>query len=388
MAGAEANAFLTATELKSRGHTVGILHGEATGRGESGWRETFSQCFALNNGHSSETTRAAIEGFRPDVVYVHKLADLAVIEALVGSNRPLVRMVHDHDLYCMRSYKYNPFTRQICKRAASAYCVFPCGATLARNRDGGLPFRWVSYLAKKKELRLNRQFQRMVVATRYMRDELVRNHFDRDKIEIHVPVPRALETPRQSSFNNRNLILYTGQIIRGKGVDVLLESLAQVRVPFECIIFGEGSHRPYCVELCRKLGLNDRVQLKGFVPREELDQQYGDGSVAVMSSVWPEPFGSAGLEGMRYGLPVVAFDAGGISEWLIDSHNGFLVPWMDRAGFAARVEQLLRNKALGKQMGERGRKLLTQKYTFTRYIDGLEKMFENVVLEARSQTHK
>src|SRR5437899_1741363 len=101
MAGAEANAYLTASELKNRGHTVGILHGETTGRGENGWRETFSQCFPLNNGHSSETTRAAIEGFHPDVVYVHKLADLAVIEALVGSDRPLVRMVHDHDLYCM-----------------------------------------------------------------------------------------------------------------------------------------------------------------------------------------------------------------------------------------------------------------------------------------------
>ena len=39
-----------------------------------------------------------------------------------------------------------------------------------------------------------------------------------------------------------------------------------------------------------------------------------------------------------WGLPVVAFDAGGISEWLVSGYNGFLAPWMDRGEFAARVE--------------------------------------------------
>ena len=49
------------------------------------------------------------ESFRPDVIYVHKMADLGVIEALLETRRPCVRMVHDHDIYCMRSYKYNFF---------------------------------------------------------------------------------------------------------------------------------------------------------------------------------------------------------------------------------------------------------------------------------------
>jgi glycosyltransferase involved in cell wall biosynthesis len=386
MAGAEVNAVLTASELKCRGHTVGIIHGEATGKGERGWRETFPHRFPLRNGLAPEATRAAVEEFNPDVIYVHKMADLGVIEALVDSGRPLVRMVHDHDIYCMRSYKYNPLTRRICRRGASAYCIFPCGATLMRNRDGGLPIRWVSYLAKRKEIRLNQKFQRLVVATRYMRDELVRNHFDQRKIEIHAPVPRPLETPEESSFSDRNLILYSGQIIRGKGVDVLLEALARVQVPFECIILGEGSHRPFCEELSRKLSLHNRVHFKGFVPQDELQGYYRDGSLTVMSSVWPEPFGAAGLEGMRHGLPVVAFEAGGIAEWLIDGHNGFLAPWMDCKVFAARVEQLLRNKSLARQMGERGRKLVGQKYDFNTYIQNLENMFANVILEAQSKT--
>ena len=380
-AGAEVNAFLTAAELKNRGHVVALIHGEPTGKGEAAWRETFSPCFPLSE--NAAAVQSAINQFQPDVVYVHKMADLGVIESLLASHRPLVRMVHDHDLYCMRSYKYNPLTRRICTRAATPWCIFPCGAVLARNREGGLPFKWVSYSAKQHEIRLNRQFHRLVVATNYMLEELARNDFDRRKIEIHAPVPRAIENSLTSSFSDRNLILYTGQIIRGKGVDVLLESLARVPVPFECIILGDGSHRPFCEELARKLGLAKKVSFKGFVPQDELRGYFADASLSVVSSVWPEPFGAAGLEAMRYGLPVVAFDAGGIKEWCLDGHNGFLAPWMDRVAFAARVEQLLRDKPLARRLGENGRRFVREKFDFSRYIYGLEKMFAQVVAENR-----
>jgi len=175
--------------------------------------------------------------------------------------------------------------------------------------------------------------------------------------------------------------VYAGQITRGKGVDVLIESLALVKTPFKCFIFGEGRHRKYCEELSRKLGLADRVVFKGFVSSGESAIYYHECSVVAVSSVWPEPFGSVGLEAMRFGLPVVAFDAGGIREWLTNNHNGFLVPWMDRAAFAARVEELLQNKALARQMGERGRELVAGQYNFSKYINGLENLFTRAATE-------
>ena len=99
----------------------------------------------------------------------------------------------------------------------------------------------------------------MVVVTTYMRDELLRNGFDANRIEIHAPVPRMGDPSLRSSFSDRNLILYAGQIIRGKGVDVLLESLAKVKSNFECIILGDGNHKAYCEELSRKLGLAEHL---------------------------------------------------------------------------------------------------------------------------------
>ncbi len=379
--GAEANIGFTAAELRRRGHGVGLLHGPATGQGEPAWRETFSPCYPLRDDGNRGVVQTALWECQPELIYVHKMADLEVLETLVASGLPLVRMVHDHDLYCMRSYKYMPLTRRICRRPFSLSCLFPCGAFLRRNRGADLPFRWVSYRAKRKELQLSRRFHRVLVATQYMKDELVRNGFAAEKIELHPPMTDSGEAPFTSSFSDRNLILFVGQVIRGKGVDVLLESLARVATPFRCYIFGEGNHRAYCERLSRRLGLADRVHFKGFVPQEELRSFYRECSLVVLSSVWPEPFGAAGLEGMRYGLPVVAFDAGGIREWLADGYNGYLVPWMDRNRFAARVEDLLVNKTLAREMGERARHFVLQGHNREKYIAGLEQTFAEVVAE-------
>ena len=379
MAGAEVNLQLTAAELKRRGHTPALLHGPPTGKAEQEWRALFDQCFSLAGSNSLSSASAAVREFQPDAIYVHKMSDRRVLQALAESAIPVVHMVHDHDLYCMRSYKYFPLTRTICTRAAGLRCIFPCGASVARNRGGGFPVKWVSYRARMAEIALNRRFQRIIVATDYMRQELLRNGFDGRRIEIHAPVPRTSDGAVQASFGDRNLIVYSGQVIRGKGVDVLLESLAQVRMPFECVICGDGNHRHHCEQLALKLGLAGRVRFTGYVPPAELATFYAEASLAVVSSVWPEPFGATGLEAMRHGLPVVAFDVGGINEWLVDGQNGFLAPWMDSAQFAGRIEQLLGDKSLAHRLGARGKQIIREKFSFDEYISGLEKMFSRIV---------
>jgi len=370
--GAEANVLLTASALGDRGHAVGLAHGPGTGKGEAEWAEVFGERFPLGSGAGA--AGRALADFRPDVVFLHKMADAGVLRVLAGGGAPVVRMVHDHDLYCMRGYKYNPLSRAICTRAASLYCVFPCGASVCRGAGGGLSLRWASYREKRREIELNRAFRRLIVATGYMRDELLRNGFSPAQISIHAPVPWSALPADTASFSGRNLIVYAGQIVRGKGVDVLLESLARVTAPFECVIIGDGSHRAACERLRDRLGLRPRVKFTGFLPQARIADYHREASLAVMSSLWPEPFGATGLEAMRCGLPVVAFDAGGISEWLINGLNGFLVPWMDRARFAACIEALLYNKSLARQMGERGRRMADEHFNFGNYIDGLEEL--------------
>jgi len=324
-----------------------------------------------------ERARAALQTFKPDILYIHKLKDLRLFEALLHSAVPAIRMIHDHELYCLRNYKYNPLTRAICTRSASGFCVFPCLAPLARNRNGRFPVKWASYSDRLEEMRLTRQCRELIVYSEYSKAELVRNEFDAARIHIHTPILCWGHGGPVSSFSKRSLILFAGQIIRGKGVDLLLKALSKLTVPFECTILGDGSHRSRCEKLSARLGLNERVKFAGYVPHGQMRDFYLEATVFAMPSVWPEPFGMAGPEAMRYGLPVVAFDAGGIREWLKDGHNGFLVPWMDTDAFARRLQLLLTNKNLAREMGKQGLLYVNASYDAASQIDRLQRLFRS-----------
>jgi glycosyltransferase involved in cell wall biosynthesis len=360
MGGAETDILLEAGSLKERGHKCDLLYASSAGKGEAAWDETFSECRQLPALNPAEAMPALLNGFAPDLIYFHSLSDLGVLKACLEARAPVVRRVHDHRMYCMRGGKYNYFTRKVCSRPASWRCVFPCLASIGRNTGQTFPFKWVSYQDKLREIELNQQCDCLIVYSQYQKDELIRNGFDPAKVEIQVPVHDGGEAGPISSFDSQNRVLFVGQIIRGKGVDLLLRALSELRIPFQADILGDGNHRPYCERLSARLGLTDRVHFRGFVPRAEIKEFFLQASLLAVSSVWPEPFGLVGREAMHHGLPVVAFDAGGIREWLFDGENGFLVPWKDTHQFAVRIEQLLRDKELARRLGRRGQELVSQ----------------------------
>jgi glycosyltransferase involved in cell wall biosynthesis len=381
-AGAEANILITARELRKAGHELALIYAEETGKGEEAWAEAFPQSFQLPPTASSRAVRQAVSEFKPDVIYIHSLNDVEGLEAATAARVPTARMVHDHSLYCLRSYKYNPVTRKTCTRPASLYCLFPCMAALKRNRGGGLPVTWASYSDLQKQLALTRLCDRLIVYSGYSRQELVRNGCEPGRIHVHVPIECWGSGGPSRPLDESNRILFAGQIIRGKGVDVLLRALAKVRAPFQCTIAGDGNHRAYCEKLAAKMGLGGRVRFAGYLPPEELKGLYQQASMLVVSSVWPEPFGMVGPEAMRYGIPVVAFDSGGISEWLIDGENGILVPWMNTNAFARAVETLLEDKPLAHEMGRRGMEHVNRVYDARTQVSRLEIIFEELIAAA------
>jgi len=383
--GAEVNIRISAKELKSRGYRLTLLYQESTGRNEAEWRDCFSEVICLRKCLRAEFIRTMVGTLDPALIYLHNLSDLETLEALLNCGKPVLRMVHDHALYCMRGYKYNYFTRVICTRPFSPFCLFPCLASVARNRDGRFPLKWVSYAEKKREIALSKRCDQLVVYSDYLKQELVRNGFDSDKIAVCVPICTQPPGSVAGTFDQRNLILFAGQLIRGKGVDVVLRALAKVRTHYECAIFGDGSHRKACQRLAHKLGINDRVKFHGYVLPAELPEYYRDATVFVMGSLWPEPFGMAGPEAMRYGLPVIAFDAGGIREWLTDGVNGYLIAWKNVDLFAARLEQLLRDKELARRLGQSALETI-QRYDCGRQIDGLEHLMQNLMRTSGSSS--
>jgi glycosyltransferase involved in cell wall biosynthesis len=383
MGGAEADILRSAQALNRQGHSASLLFAQPTGRNEQDWRRAFTDCIPLPGATAPQGAAEAARSFQPDAVYFHSLPGYRELESLLSCRAPIVRKLHDHEMYCMRGCKYNYFTRRVCVRPASWRCLFPCLAFARRRADGSpWPPAWQSYRAKRREIQLNQRCDCVVVYSQYQKEELIRNGFDPSRIEIHPPVQVWDGEAAVSSFSQRNRVLFVGQLLRGKGVDLLLRALAKIRVPFECDILGDGNHRGRCERLCARLGLGERVRFRGFVAPHAMASFYREAGLLAFPSVWPEPFGMVGREAMHHGLPVVAFDVGAVREWLQDGVNGFLVPAKDIGQFSARLEDLLKDKELARRMGQRGRREVQALCAAERDGDRLERTFLRVIRQA------
>ena len=85
----------------------------------------------------------------------------------------------------------------------------------------------------------------------------------------------------------------------------------------------------------------------GWVGPAERDRLLRESAVLVMPSRWPEPFGLVGLEAAAFGTPSVAFDTGGIRDWLTNDENGRLIdPASDTDGLGDAIAEILRDPAL------------------------------------------
>ena len=364
--GIEQNVADTAAGLRGRGHVCTLAFQEATGRLVDEYRGIFDECVPM------QPFEKAVARARPDVIYIHKADVQALGEMPAGVRR--VRMVHDHDLCCPRRHKYYAWNGRICHQPAGWRCYLDL-AFLGRG-TGPAKIAFVSIGEKLREMRVNRDLPLLLAGSGAMRSELLQNGFSAEQVRILPPVVRMPERA-MSPIPRENRILYVGQLIRGKGVDLLLEALSHAVCDFELTIAGTGNALDRLKALCAKLGLTSKVSFAGWVNPGDLGSFYAAAKLVVVPSRWPEPFGMIGLEAMHYGRPVVAFNAGGISDWLQDGVTGLLAPEQDVKALAAAIERLLRDDELCSQMGRQAQAVVRSKFTFDGYLDRLESLLAN-----------
>jgi len=204
-----------------------------------------------------------------------------------------------------------------------------------------------------------------------MREELLQNGFPYEKVHILPPVIR-MRPVHVSPPPKDPRVAYVGQLIRGKGVDLLLRALRRLTCDFTAVIVGSGNAEPGLRGLCRELGLDGKVDFRGWVPNHALGSVYASARVVAVPSRWPEPFGMIGLEAMHHGRPIVAFGVGGIPDWLEHDVNGLMAPEQDVAALAAVMEAVLTDTHLALRLGEAGRERACGRYNFDRYVSALE----------------
>ena len=379
--GVEQNIADLASGLTDRGHQCLLAYQHEAKHGVDAYKNIFDTSVECLDDQGMTDSPDRIEELlneKPDVIFVHKLDTVKPLTDHLDKleNRPrIVRMIHDHDLCCPRHHKYFAFSNKICHKAAGLRCWFDL-AFFGRNRQGVRRFRFGILKKLREELTRNKSFDQLLVAGEFMRNELMLNGIEASQIRIIPPVvrtPSINPTPVSKSPN----ILFVGQMIRGKGVHLLIESLRKIKVPFSAKLVGDGVWKNHIQDLVNKYSLQDKVTIEGWKSPEKLAEYYRDSRVVVVPSIWPEPFGMVGLEAMHHGRPVVAFDSGGICEWLDDHHTGRLVETGDINLFARALEPFLTNIDYAERLGEEGRRQVKTRFSFERYLDQIEAILTN-----------
>ena len=317
----------------------------------------------------------------PDAVILHRIWDTDLAEKLLkrfGDRMAL--LVHDHDVYCPRRYYYTPFGRTNCARAYSPFRCGLCGSLVSpRHWQGSLPdFLRSRFGEFERRFQLAKRIPHCIVLSDFMRDNLVRNGFDRRHIIVLppvVPVSENTTLPSEAHFKNSPpLIGFVGQLIRGKGADTFLEILLKLTMrgkPFRAVIVGDGPDRPLLERRLAETGLN--VEMPGFVQNPQ--EWYDRFDMMLLPFRWQEPFGLVGAEAAAHALPVVASDLGGVHAWMLPEKTGLTAPAGDVNAFADALCTLLDNPVLCAQMGLHAREFASNAFSEARFLAG----FKNVL---------
>ena len=295
-----------------------------------------------------------------DEIIVHKCTDVATLEKFPPEKT--VYYVHDHEPICPRGYAYTPLKRN-CTRAGGVWpCIFCAPACRSWKAALGRVF------SQKRRIAAMSKFRKIVVISEFMKSRLVVNGIPAEKVVVEPPVLDILNAEAQrrgdgegsASLGTRSArlgrvptgcdhpqgaatrlcvekidLLYVGQLIRGKGVQLLLEAMARMKAKRTLDIVGTGNMEGELKAIVARLGLADRVRFNGFQknPQEWMRRA----ACVVVPSFWQEPYGLVAAEAVALGRKVVAFAIGGLPEAC--QGKATLVPPGDVAALAEALEQ-------------------------------------------------
>jgi len=140
--------------------------------------------------------------------------------------------------------------------------------------------------------------------------------------------------------------------VKTQGLEYLLTRLGRLERDFELVLAGDGETRPRLERLARE-NLPGRVRFLGRVERPELRPVYSAADLFVFPGI-RESLGMVYLEAQAAGLPVVAFDNGGIPEVVGQGETALLTPPFDDRAFLEAVARLLDHAPLRRAMGLAG----------------------------------
>jgi glycosyltransferase involved in cell wall biosynthesis len=160
-------------------------------------------------------------------------------------------------------------------------------------------------------------------------------------------------------------VLFVGRLIFNKGPQYFLDAVPEVLARFPDTrfqIIGDGPMAPDLQRRVQRLNLQASVEFLG--QREDVAELLREASMLVRPSL-SEGLPLVALEGMASGLPVIATRVGGTAEVVEDGVTGFVLRPAEVDLVADRINRLLADPALRRQMGASGRAAAEKGYDWS-----------------------
>jgi len=149
--------------------------------------------------------------------------------------------------------------------------------------------------------------------------------------------------------NNDFTIIFVGNLIYMKGVQVILRSIPLIKNKIKNLkfkIIGDGKYKYNLMNLTQKLKISKNVIFLGRVDEEKKYEELLKGNLFINSSIFFESFCISNFEAMCTGLPIIASNLGANKEFIINGVNGYLYNYGDHKDLANKILWIYDNPKL------------------------------------------
>ena len=261
----------------------------------------------------------ALAEVQPDVVHAHWWFPAGWLAS--GARSPLIVTCHGTDVQLLRRGVMRTLARRTFSRAFAVTTVS-------------------SFLAERLRTQLGPDVAQPVVTPLPV-----------DPAPFERAASIAKETPPR--------ILYAGNLVPSKGVEVLIDAaamLARRGVQFRLRLLGDGPLRSALSARATALGLDGCLDWGGFVARDRMPEEYARATITVLPSVGEEGLGLTLVESLLSSTAVIGTSRGGIPDVVIHERTGLLAQPGDASDLARQLERLLTDDHLRHRLTVEGRR--------------------------------
>lgn len=321
-----------------------------------------------------------IENNKIDLIHIHSVSNENLVKFCLAK-RPVVRSMHEPRMFCPGRQKFLLKSESICQKPFGLHCCIK--AYTKKCQDSRIPIEVIrSYSNVKFEINYAaKRYKRIVAMSNYIKNEAVLAGISEQSIVVNpyfTPVIGESNEENSDEYSVKRIV-FVGRLHPSKGVHMLIKSLSKILKNQSNVvldIIGDGLFKNELFNLISSENIPlEKIIFHGWLSHEETTQKIKEAFIIVFPSIYPEAFGIVGIEAMMRSKPIVAFDAGGVSEWLENNVTGFLVELKNEKLFEEKVYSLITDKELYHRFSINSRRIALEKFIPELHINALVQIY-------------